>query len=178
MENLTGIFFGFIAMLGFGLSNAIAKKPIKKIGSEKTIFYRNIVISILLFLILLFFGNSSVFSIKYILIALGIAVVGYVPLLLFYKALNLGKVGIISPVANSSIIFTILFSIIFFHESITFGQGIAIVLIILGIIFISLNINDLKKSNILKVSSGIPYALITAILWGLVFFYGRFPLMF
>ena len=175
METSIGILFGFIAMLGFGLSNAIAKVPIQKIGGEKTILYRNIIISILLFLILLFFGQAAVFSIKYIFIAFLIAVIGYVPLLLFYKALNLGKVGIISPIANSSIIFTVLFSIIFFHESITFGQGTSIAFIILGIILISLNLKDLKNSHILKISSGIPYALVTALLWGAVFFLWKIP---
>ena len=112
METTIGILFGFIAMLGFGLGNAIAKVPIQKIGSEKTIFYRNVIISILLFLILIFFGQDAVFSTKYILLAFLIAGIGYIPLLFFYKALNLGKVGVVSPVANSSAIFTVLFSII------------------------------------------------------------------
>ncbi|MFA6467236.1 MAG: EamA family transporter [Patescibacteria group bacterium] len=175
METTMGILFGFVAMLSFGMGNAIAKVAIQKIGSEKTIFYRNVIISILLFLVLIFFGQDSVFSVKYILIASTIAVVGYIPLLFFYKALNLGKVGIVSPVANSSTIFTVLFSIIFFHEVISFGQGLSITLIILGIILISLNPKDLKNSHILKISSGIPYALITSVLWGLVFFLWKIP---
>lgn len=175
METYWGILFGFVAMLGFGLGNAIAKVPIQKIGSEKTIFYRNIIVSILLLVALLLFGQSAVFSTKYILIAFFIAIVGYVPLLFFYKALNLGKVGIISPVANSSTIFTILLSVVFFHESISWGQGFSIALILLGIILISLNVRDLKNSQFLKMSSGVPYALITSLLWGLVFFLWKIP---
>ncbi|MBT4209629.1 MAG: DMT family transporter [Candidatus Komeilibacteria bacterium] len=175
METTIGILFGFIAMLGFGLGNAIAKVPIQKIGSEKTIFYRNVIISILLFLILIFFGQDAVFSTKYILLAFLIAGIGYIPLLFFYKALNLGKVGVVSPVANSSAIFTVLFSIIFFYETISIDQGLAIAIIILGIILISLNPKDLKNSQILKISSGVPYALITSVLWGLVFFLWKIP---
>lgn len=175
METTIGILFGFIAMLGFGMGNAIAKVPIQKIGSEKTIFYRNVIISILLFFVLIFFGQAAVFSTKYILLAFLIAGIGYIPLLFFYKALNLGKVGIVSPVANSSTIFTVLFSIIFFHETISFGQGLSIAFIILGIILISLNPKDFRNSHLLKISSGIPYALITSVLWGLVFFLWKIP---
>jgi bacterial/archaeal transporter family protein len=175
METSLGIIFGLISMLGFGMGNAIAKVPIQKIGSIKTIFYRNAIISILLFFVLIFFGQAAVFSTKYILIAFLIAGIGYVPLLFFYKALNLGKIGIISPVANSSTIFTIIFSIIFFHESLSINQGLAIALIIFGVILISLNPRDLKNSHIFKISSGIPYALVTSILWGLVFFLWKIP---
>lgn len=175
METSIAIFFGFIAMLGFGLGNALAKIPIQKIGSEKTIFYRNVIVSILLFITLLLFGQAAVFSTKYILIALLIAALGYIPLLFFYKALNFGKVGVISPVANSSTIFTIILSIIFFHEKISLGQGFSIAIILLGIVLISLDIKDLKNSQIFKVSSGVPYALITSVLWGLVFFLWKIP---
>lgn len=170
-----GIFFAVIAMLGYGLGNALAKVPVQKIGSERTIFYRNVMVSILLFVIFLFFSHSATFSVKYILIAFLIAVIGYMPLLFFYKALNIGKVGLVSPVANSSMAFTVLFSIIFFHESISFGQAGAIILIILGIILISLDPRDLKNSKLLKISSGLPYALITSLLWGLVFFLWKIP---
>lgn len=170
-----GIFFAVIAMLGYGFGNALAKVPVQKIGSERTIFYRNVMVSVLLFVIFLFFSHNATFSAKYILIALLIAVIGYIPLLFFYKALNIGKVGLVSPVANSSMAFTVLFSIIFFHESISFGQAVAIILIILGIILISLDPRDLKNSKLLKISSGLPYALITSLLWGLVFFLWKIP---
>lgn len=172
---MNGIFFGLIAMLGFGLSNAIAKVPIKEIGGEKTILYRNIFISLWLFLALVLFGQNAVFSVQYILIAVFIAIIGYLPLLFFYKALSLGKVGIISPVANSSTIFTVILSIIFFHERISMAQGLSIALIMLGIILVSLNIRDLKSSHIFKASSGVPYALVTSVLWGLVFFLWKIP---
>lgn len=175
METTIGIFFAVIAMLGYGFGNALAKVPIQKIGSERTIFYRNAMVSILLLVIFLFFAHSATFSAKYILIAILIAIIGYIPLLFFYKALNIGKVGLVSPVANSSMAFTVLFSIIFFHESISFGQAGTIILIILGIILISLDPKDLKNSKLLKISSGLPYALVTSILWGLVFFLWKIP---
>lgn len=172
-----GIIFGLIAMLGYGLSNPISKVPVKRIGSIKTIFFKNIFVSFLLLITLLFSLSDTNFSGTYILITFLISFVGYIPLLTFYKALKVGKVGIISPIANSSVIFTILFSIIFFKESLALTQIISIFIIISGIVLISLNFKDLKKSHLFKISSGVPFALITCLLWGLVFFLFKIPVM-
>lgn len=52
---------------------------------------------------------------------------------------------------------------------------ISIILILVGVILISLDFNDLKNSHLFKRSSGIPYALITCFLWGLVYFLFKIP---
>lgn len=168
------VIFGVISMFGFGLSNAIAQIPAKKIGGKRTAFFRSFFITILFLMFLPFLGEIN-FSVKYILITVGISLIGYVALVSFYNALSKGKVGLISPVANSAVIFTVIFSTIFFRESLILVQWISISIIIIGIILTSLDFRDIKNSNLLKVSSGIPYALITCLLWGLVFFLFKIP---
>lgn len=174
MNPFLGILFGLLSMIGYGVGNAISKTPIKKIGSIKSIFYLNAIISIFLFLILLATRQAH-FEIRYILIAAMISFIAYIPLFFFYQALKLGKVGIITPIANSSVIFTIILSIIFFKESLSLMQVLAIILIILGIILISINLTDFAGSHLFQLSSGIPFALITSILWGLTFFLLKIP---
>jgi len=175
MNLSTGIIFGLIAMIGFGLSNAMSQTPSRKIGSRRTILFRNIFVSILLLITLLFFLKDSSFDLKYILIAFSISFIGYIPLATFLKGLKVGKVGIVSPIANSSVIFTVILSIVFFNESLSPEQIASIILIVIGIILISLNFKDLKKSNLFKISSGIPYALTSCFLWGIVFFLFKIP---
>ncbi|MCC7569872.1 DMT family transporter [Candidatus Micrarchaeota archaeon] len=170
-----GILFGIIAMFGYGLSNAMSQPPSKKLGAEKTIFFRNVFISAFLLILVLFFIRESIFSIEYIIIALGISLIGFIPLLTFLKALKVGKVGIISPISNSSVIFTIILSILFFGETLSIEQGISIGVILLGIVLVSLDFKDLKQSKLFQMSSGVPYALITCLLWGVVFFLFKIP---
>ncbi|MFH1396379.1 MAG: EamA family transporter [archaeon] len=170
-----GIIFAIISMIGYGLSNAIAKVPNQEIGNKKTIFYRGLFISTILLIILLSFLKEANFSLNFILITFGIAFVGYLPLLTFYKSLEVGKVGIVSPIANSSIFFTVILSIIFFGERLFLMQGISIIIILLGIILMSINFKEFKSSHLFQMSSGVPYALITCILWGLVFFLFKIP---
>ncbi|MCK5283329.1 MAG: hypothetical protein KAK00_08035, partial [Nanoarchaeota archaeon] len=80
-----GVIFGLIAMLGFGLANAISQVPAKALGSRKTVFLRGIFVSILLCILCLFFLDKINFSMKYIMIAFGISLIGYIPLATFYN---------------------------------------------------------------------------------------------
>ena len=175
MNTTLGIIFGLIAMIGFGLSNAVSQKPIKKMGAGGVIFWRGIIVMVILGIVLLFFINQSEFSLKYILIALAISAIGYLPLLSFYQALKLGKVGAVAPIANSSMVFTILFAYIFFKESLNQEQLLSMLLILIGIVLISINVRNFKNSSLFKLTSGIPYACLACFLWGLVFFLFKIP---
>ena len=172
-----GIIFGILSMIGLGLNAALAKVPVVKIGPHRTVFFRDMGTSVLLFISLLFFLNSAVFSPLYIAIAFIISFLGYVPLVTFYKAMRVGKIGVVVPVSNSAVVFTVLFSVIFFMEQLSIVQVFSILLIVIGIVVISVNFKDLRKSQLFKFSSGIPYALATCLLWGLVFFLFKIPVM-
>ena len=126
---------------------------------------------------LLFYIPQTNFSGIYILYVFFLSVLGYVSTIAFFKALGMGKLGIISPIANSSVIFTVLLSIILFNEVLSGSQIFSIIFIILGIILISINFNDLKNSHIFEISSGVPYALITCLLWGIMFALIKTPVM-
>ncbi len=87
------------------------------IGVKNGIFYRNFVVSILL-LVLLFF-SKLVFNTKYVFIAFIISLVGYLAILSFYRALKIDKVGVVLPIANSSLLFAVLFSVLFYGENLS-----------------------------------------------------------
>ncbi|NIP40462.1 MAG: EamA family transporter [Candidatus Aenigmarchaeota archaeon] len=174
MSLALGVIFGIISMISFGISTGITKVPLKSIGNQMTIFFRGIFMSLIIFLVLLFYLPASL-SPFYLIIALVIGAIGYFPLFTFYKGLKRGKIGVISPVSNSSIIFTVLFSIVFFGETLNIIQSCAIVLIIIGVFLISVKFRDLKGSDLFKFSSGIPFALMTCLGWGLFFFLVKIP---
>ena len=177
MELSSGIIFGLIAMLGFGLSNSLSKIPAERIGSRNTIFFRGIFMSMTLLILLPFFLSSTTFALRYMMIAFAISIIAFIPLLTFIKALGLGKIGVISPIANSSVIFTILFSILLFGETLNSVKLGSIVLIVLGIILVSIDFRDIRNSNLFSLESGIPYAIITCVLWGLLFSLFKIPVL-
>ncbi len=174
---MLGILFGLLAMLGYGISNSMTQVPVKAIGSKKTIFYRNATASLFLGLATLFFLSQTAISVEYVLIALGIAFLGYLPQLAYFRALKAGKVGVVSPISSSSVVFTVLFSMVFFNEALGAVQLAAIASIVLGIFLITANPRDWRNTDLLKTSSGVPYALVAGVLWGLVYFLLKIPVL-
>ncbi len=170
-----GIVFGLLAMLGYGLSTAVAQVPVKNLGTLRVVFFRGIFASSMLFLGVLFFWGECVFSPVYILLALAISFVGYGGLICFYKALKVGHIGVVTPIANSSIVFTVLLSVLFFAESLGSVQVFSIGLIVCGIVLISVDFRHLRNSCVFDKSSGVVYALVTCLLWGVAFFLFKIP---
>jgi len=168
-----GLLFGLLAMFGYGLSNAFMKIPAKKLTPVQNTFLRALFVSIIYLIIMPFFDMNL--DLEFIIIAFIIAFIGFLPIVSFYKALSKGKVGIIAPVANSAVIFTVILSFIFFNETLGALQISAIIIIIAGILLISLKFSDLKRSDLFRLSSGLPFALITCAGWGLLFFFMKFP---
>lgn len=168
----TGILFGILSMLGFGLSNALSQKLIRKIGEINAMVYQTLVTVIILFPVFFLYPLNFSFSLYYTGIALIVALIGVIPFFAFYKALKVGKIGVVVPVSNSASLLTVALSMIFLGEVLTSVQMLAISAIILGVILISVKISDLKKRN---VAAGVPYALAASFFWGVYYFLLKFP---
>lgn len=174
MISSTGIILGLLTMLGFGMSNALSRIPAQKIGGLRTIFYRGLGLSIVQLLILVFLFPSGITK-QGIAIAIAVAIFSYLPIMFFYKGLQIGKVGIMSPIANSSAIFTTLLATIFLGETLQVSQLTSGLVVVFGILLISINFRDFKNSHLFNLSSGAPYALAACILWGITFFLFKYP---
>ncbi len=170
-----GIIFALISMISYGLADSIARVPAKKLGSQQTLFFRNIIISLSLLVILLFNLDEANFNLAYMGIALGISLIGYIPVIAFFEAIKRGKIGVLSPISRSSVLVTIILSLVFFKESLSGVQLLSIAGILFGVILISVNFKDFKNSQFFKISSGVPLALVAMIGWGLVFFLFKIP---
>jgi len=172
----TGIIFGLGALFCWGLCNSLAPAVIKKIGPIPTIFWRYLWEAIIFVPIFLYFFQTFNFNWLYILLTIIIAFVGYIPVVTFYQALKVGKIGVVAPVAQSSAVITVILSVLFFQETLSPLQIFAIALIILGVFIMSINFADFKSSAILDKNSGLIWALVTCLLWGVVFALFQIPI--
>jgi len=169
-----GIVFGLGALIFGGLANSFVKIPSRELGTNKTIFYRNVFDSLFLLVILLFTLSQSNFSLVFIVYTLILSLIGYIPMYFFYRAMAIGKVGVIAPVSSSYALVTLILATIFLKESVTPLQILSILVIVSGVILISVNFKEFKSSQLLKMKSGIPYALIAALGWGIWYILSRF----
>ncbi len=160
-------------MLGYGLSTGVISSLTKKYSPEQVTVYRNFFVSLILLLALLFYLPSSNFDALFIVLVLGIAVLGYFSVKYLFKALKVGKVGVVSPISNSAVALTVLLSVVFFKEQLSLLQVIAIALVIFGVLLNSVDFKHFRESNIFDKRSGVPYALVTFVLWGFIFFFSK-----
>ena len=170
-----GIIYALLLMTGVGLTNAVAKAPSERVGNVQTIFWRGLFLAPLMLCIALFNWPSHELASRDLLIAVGIALVGYLPLMLFYRALSLGKVGVVSPVLGTTIIYTTMLSMVFYGEQLSGAQLAGIIAIIIGVVLVSVDFRQWRGSDMFSRSSGVPHALGAAFLWGLVFFLLKIP---
>lgn len=158
-------------MFGFGLSTVMAKTPIRELGYKTSTFYKQIIIA-LLSAILLIYADIT-YDWNSILFAFVLGIIGAFAVTSLYKAISLGKVGIVHPIAASNAIIVVVLSYFLFNETMTIYKILGIFLIICGIIFINFNIKDLRFIR----DPAVLFALAVMILWGIEFSFAKFPIL-
>ena len=144
-----------------GLTSVLCKAGVDDVDSEVSTTIRTIVILFISFIVT--FYNGSVGSIenlntKQIIFLILSGISTSLLWLCYFKALQLGNVSKVTPIDKTSIILTLILSMFFLGEKITFIKVISMILILFGTF---LTINKVQKDE--KSNSWILYAVLTAI---------------
>lgn len=159
---------GLLGMLGYGISDFAAKKAIDKIGNLKTLFYTQLlgVVFLLLYFVkdttLPLINANNIFA---ILIFGLFNTIGYLAL---YKAFEVGKLSIVSPISSSYAILAAIVSFVFFGEIFSTYKIAILSLILLGILLTAIDLKSLRdglsKKDLLE---GVPEALTVLFIFGI-----------
>lgn len=155
------IIYALLASVFSGLTSVFAKTGIKNIDSLLATFLRTIVISLFLFLIVIWKENlNDIFLLdtKTILFLILSGISNTLLWICYFKALDLGTVSKVTPVDKTSIVLTLILSSLFLNEKITTIKIISIVLILSGT-FLTIK----KESKDSKDNKWIVYAVLTAV---------------
>ncbi|MBW2977163.1 DMT family transporter [Candidatus Woesearchaeota archaeon] len=169
MNISSGILFGIIAMLGWGVSDFFVAKAVRKTTVLKTTVWSQLIGMILFFLLFPFFLEIPRFSFIDTAIILISGVIGILALLAFFKGLQKGKISIVSPIASSYAALTVILSFIFLGEKLNALQTAGVSLAILGAVLTSLRFHGLIGLKIKNIGTGVKYGLIAMIGWGTIF---------
>ncbi|SRR5258706_4688781 len=166
-----GILSGIFALFGWGVSDFTGAIASRKINNVRTLFW-SLSIGSVIFLIFYIFTSLRlpVFTFSYLgimfLAALLQATGGY----FFFKGFQVGDVSIVSPIASSFGMWTVILAVIFLHETLSIFQIFQIGLIIIGIFLVSTDISKfIKKSKFLISDKGAKYAFIASLFWAISF---------
>lgn len=170
----TAIICGLVSMIGYALANVSSQPLARRLGNAQIIYLRGLTVALVL-------AIASIPSVDrldnfgYVLYALGLGLVGYLPLLAFTHGIKISRVGIISPIASTSPLVTVLLAFFILHSPLTGVQWLAVALVIFANISASVNLKNLKESNIANLATGVPFALMAAVGWGLFYFALVYP---
>ncbi|MBN2423221.1 DMT family transporter [Candidatus Woesearchaeota archaeon] len=170
---LTGILCGLAAMLGYGISDYLLKKPSEKIGTYSTLFQIQVITLILNIPFIIYYFSKYTFNITVSdLVILTIAAIFDVfAWFNFSKSLTKGEIAIVTPIMSVYSIVTVVLSVFFLNEILNSYQLVAVFLALLGIILTSADIKNLHKIHSTK---GVLNAFASMIGWGGFLFFTGF----
>lgn len=161
-------------MLSYGFANTFSKPLSQKLGPSRTLFLRGLVICTILAIV-------SIPTLHYLshwpvaLLAILLGVAGYVPVLAFTHSIKASPLGVVAPIAGTSPLVTLMLSVPLLHVSLHRVQWAALLVVILANILVSLDLRNWRQSRLLHKSSGIPFALLASLGWG-IFYFGLVPI--
>ena len=140
MENLKAIFWALLSALIWGSAPVLFKLGLKgEISPLAGILIHNLTATIFALIgVLVLKENVLNYPLKELtMVALGGFVSGFLGLLVYYKAIKVGQVSIVAPIAASSPLFSTLLAVIILGEQLTLTKLLGSLLIILGIALLS-----------------------------------------
>lgn len=164
-KTILSIFAGLGGMFGWGTSDFFASLGADKIGHFKTFFWSQLVGMIFVTLFIPFFALNINLSSAVILLLAVSSVFYAVAYLFFYKAFEIGNVSIVSATINLYAVFTMIFAFLFRGQRLSSMQYFGVLMIIVGVTFVSLKLNDLKNKKI-QLLSGVKETMLSALIFG------------
>ena len=157
MALLIGVLLAFTTLILWGLSDLITKISLTKDRKWKVLllsqFFGGLVVLVYGLIIGEDFTKILRLELFYLIL---IGLLNTFGMATFYKSMKMKGIALTSPITNSWPIVTIILGIIFYHESVSFLQGIAVILIIGGIITMGL-----KEGKKISFDTTLVYAIIS-----------------
>jgi bacterial/archaeal transporter family protein len=162
---MLSIFAGLGGMFGWGVSDFFASISSNKIGHHRTFFWSQVAgLALGLFFIPIFGFRINLSGVFLSVLIIG-SILYAVCYLLMYKAFEIGNISVVSSVVNMWAVWTILFSYVFLGQRLETVQWMAIAVLLIGIMLVSIKIEDLKNKRI-KLFLGVKEALLAAVIAG------------
>lgn len=167
-----GPLFALFSAISWGSADLLATKASRKIGNIPTLFWMSVVgcIIALVYFIFTFSTHNLAATYRWIPLLIFIGLLQTIAYLSMYKAFTDGKLPIVAPLIGTWSLITIILSIIFLKETLKPYHILAISIIIIGIILLSLNIEEIVRDKKIALLHGVPAALIAMFSFAISFF--------
>lgn len=167
-----GVIAGLLSMSFWGTAIFLAALASRKLGNVLTLFWMQLFG--LLVGALFCFTNIDSFALNLVLqnipLLITVAVLQVIAYLAFYKGLEKAQVSLVSPIGAAWGLITAMLGVVFFKEALSTIQLLAIGFIVVGIVLLSIDIQDLFKSKKVNLLVGVKEGIIAMLGWGISLF--------
>jgi drug/metabolite transporter (DMT)-like permease len=162
------IVYGLLTATGFGVADFIAKLSTDRIGFLRTALFMQLVGGLLLIPFTLPEFWLLFVEPWYALAGILLGVVNALATLSLYKGFEVGRLSVVSPIASSYPVVSVILAIVFLRENITDERLTGIALIMAGIILVGIQRSEREANK--HVASGVIYAIGCMLLGGFLYF--------
>jgi drug/metabolite transporter (DMT)-like permease len=170
-EIIIAILGGTGAMLGWGISDFFAKKTVDRIGDVKTLFWSQTFGFLPLLIYFLLNYSTPHITTRAVSLLVLYGVIDAFGYLFFYKALEKGKVSVVSPILATFAAFAVLISAFLFGERILPIRWLALGVVFAGIFLTSIDLKGLRSGSLDREDSvkGLPETFVGVVLFAIWF---------
>ncbi len=164
---MMGILWAAVASIGWGTADFFAKVSSERIGASSTLFWMQGVSALALGLLILLTGAWPAAPGWAWAGALALGLSNMVAVFFLYRAFEVGKLSLVSPIASSFPAVSLLLALIFLDAPWTPLKAAGIVTILGGTLLASLVPGDASAEERLRpVANGVPEALVACLVTG------------
>lgn len=173
---MPAIFFALISYFGWAFGDIFGTITTRKIGAYSSNLWASL-INLIIFALYIPFAPGSLkdFTTPILILNFALGFLLWVSIITFSLALIISNAALVGTISASFVVVTVILSILFLGESISFVQAISILIIFLGIVLSTLNLNELVKRK-LKLDRGIYLSIFTMFAWGIYFAFIKLPI--
>ena len=172
---MLAVIFAVFTQVGYGVGDIFAALASRKLGSLIASFWISLFgLLIFSFGLILFRENYDDLSLSTVILNIGLAILLGFSFLSFLQALKIGNAPLVGTVAGSFPAVSVIVAIVFFNERPSLIQIATMIVILLGIVFSSLDINELRRRGA-RFDKAILLAIFSMVGWGVYYSVIRVP---
>lgn len=169
------IIFALVSYLGWSIGDIFGTISARKLNAYSVALWFQIFSLLIMFPLVIFFADQLKFiTLPLLVLTLSLGVLSTVALACFYEAFKRSNATLVGTLVSSFAAISVILSIVFLQERVTFFQFSAICLIFFGIVLSTLNFKEIITGKIIK-DTGILFAIGAMLLWGVYFAFIKIP---
>ena len=137
---MIALLYGMGAALAWGLSDYTGAISSRRLGVFGTMFGMELIGTLLYAPTLQVLGMWPALDVAQLPFAILLAVVGSVSIALFFRALAVGQIAVVSPIGSAYLAVTVILVVVFLGERLSLPQGLAIAATFIGVVLTSTDV--------------------------------------